>query len=73
VIFPINFNIPPTKVSPFFLTKINHKTPRVVFPGLNKSNTSLDHTCTLAEAIKTNIANIAFLFTINKINAYKNK
>jgi hypothetical protein len=31
---------------------------------------AIDHTCTLAEAIKTNISNIAFLFTINKINVY---
>jgi hypothetical protein len=34
------FNIPPTKVSPFFFNKINHKTPIVVFPELNKSKTS---------------------------------
>jgi hypothetical protein len=33
----------------------------------------MDHICTLAEAVKINILNIAFLFTINKINAYKNK
>jgi hypothetical protein len=32
---------------------------------------SIDHTCTLAEATKINISIIAFLFTINKINAYK--
>jgi hypothetical protein len=31
------------------------------------------HTCTLAEAIKINTPIIAFLFTIKKINAYKNK
>jgi hypothetical protein len=34
---------------------------------------AIDHTCTLAEATKINISIMAFLFTINKINAYKNK
>jgi hypothetical protein len=32
-----------------------------------------DHTCTLAEAIKINISIMAFIFTTNKINAYRNK
>jgi hypothetical protein len=32
-----------------------------------------DHICTLAEVNKRNILNIAFIFTTNKINAYKNK
>jgi hypothetical protein len=32
-----------------------------------------DQTCTLAEATEINILNITFLFTKNKINAYKNK
>jgi hypothetical protein len=32
-----------------------------------------DHTCTLAEATKINISIMAFLFTKNKINAYRNK
>jgi hypothetical protein len=38
--FPNNFNIKPTKVLSLLSNKTNHKTPRVVFPDLNKSNTS---------------------------------
>jgi hypothetical protein len=34
---------------------------------------AIDHTCTLAEVNKSNILNIAFLFTTKKVNAYKNK
>jgi hypothetical protein len=46
--FPINFTIKPTKVLSHKCTQINHKTPRVVLPGLNKSKTSYwshMHTC----------------------------
>jgi hypothetical protein len=44
-----------------------------VLPGLNKYKTSTDDTCTLAEATTINISIMAFLFTKNKINAYRNK
>jgi uncharacterized Fe-S cluster protein YjdI len=73
VIFPINFNIKPTKASPFLFNKIIHKTPSGLLTELIKSNASHCshmHTCL---SNKINISNIAFLFTTNKINAYINK
>jgi hypothetical protein len=71
--FPINFNIKPIKVLSLLFNKTNHKTPSGLLTELIKSKQDTAHTCTLAEAMKINISNITFLFTINKINAYKNK
>jgi hypothetical protein len=71
--YPIKSNIKPTKVLSLLFNKtiIKHQEwCSLISISLIQA---IDHTCTLAEAIKINILNIAFLFTINKINAYKNK
>jgi hypothetical protein len=73
VIFPVNFNIPPSTVLSLLCNEINHKTPRVVFPNLNKSNTSYwshMHTCW---SNKNNYINYGISIPKNKINAYRNK
>jgi hypothetical protein len=71
--FPNNFTIKPTKALSLLFNKgiIKHQGwCSLISISLIQA---IDHTCTLAEAIKINISIMAFLFTKNKINAYKNK
>jgi hypothetical protein len=73
VIFPLIsiFNL--QRFFHFYSTKQYIKHQEWCSPISISLRQATDHTCTLVEATKINISIMAFLFTKNKINAYKNK